>query len=147
MGGSNKALQGVGVAIIIITFVVIAVSFATATSLSNKKITLADMLPRSDLAIQNNVALSSAAAATKIETSGSPGAVHNVQILLGAGEPQTVPQPFLPGSLLINTGDTIKWTNEDNVGHTVTSTYFNSGMIWPKNSPEGPSSFSHIFDK
>lgn len=147
MAWSNRALQAIGIAIIMITFVVIGVSFATATSLSNKKITLADMLPRSDLVMENNVALSSAAAATKIETSGSPGAVHSVQILLGAGEPQTVPQPFLPGSLLIHTGDTIKWTNEDNVGHTVTSTYFNSGMIWPKNSADGPSSFSHPFDK
>jgi plastocyanin len=147
MGWSNRALQAIGVAIIIITFIVIGVSFATATSLSNKKITLADMLPRSDLAMQNNVALSSADAATKIDTSGSPGTVHTVQILSGAGEPQTVPQPFLPGSLLIRTGDTIKWANEDNVGHTVTSTYFNSGMIWPKNSAEGPSSFFHKFDR
>ncbi len=147
MERSNRVLQAIGIAIIIITFIVIGVSFATATSFSNKKVTLANMLPRSDLATENNVALTNTAAAAKIETSGPPGTTHTIQIVLGSGEPKTVTQPFLPGSIVIRTGDSIKWINQDNVGHTVTSTYFNSGMIWPKNSAEGSSTFTHKFDK
>jgi plastocyanin len=40
---------------------------------------------------------------------------------------------FIPEQLTVDSGTTVKWTNKDNVSHTVTSTtqIFNSGTIGP----------------
>jgi plastocyanin len=150
MARTNTALQAIGIAIIVITFIVIGVTFGAPTFLANKRITISDMLPKAEENPKNDAVLTSIASVTDNEASGqSPlGSVHTVQIVLGAGEPKTVPLPFSPGSLVVHTGDTVKWINQDNVAHTVTSTYFNSGIISP-NAPSSNSSstFTHKFDK
>jgi amicyanin len=49
---------------------------------------------------------------------------------------------FSPGSLRIDVGDTVTWTNRDGVGHTVTSDdgVFNSGTLFQNQT------FTFIFD-
>jgi len=54
---------------------------------------------------------------------------------------------FIPTSLHIHTGDTVRWINKDTVSHTVTSVAFNSGPIWPEVSKQGSSVYSHTFDQ
>jgi plastocyanin len=77
----------------------------------------------------------------------------DVRIPLGDGRgPNYNPIYFLPSQIVIHAGDKVQWTNFDTVGHTATSTYFNSGLIWPvANSPGqtslGPSTFTQKFDK
>jgi plastocyanin len=148
MARTNIALQVAGIVIIVVTFIVVGASFGALTGLSDKKISISDMLPKAELKSKNDAVLTNIASVTKNETSLTPGgSSHTVQIVLGAGEPKTVPQPFLPGSLILHTGDTVKWVNQDNVGHTVTSTYFNSALIWPKNSAQGSSTFTYKIGK
>jgi plastocyanin len=150
MARTNTALQAIGIAIIVITFIVIGVSFGAPTFLANKRITISDMFPKAEENPKNDAVLTSIASLTDNEASvQSPlGSVRTVRIVLGAGEPKTVPLPFSPGSLVVHTGDTVKWINQDNVAHTVTSTYFNSGMISPNAASSNSSStFTHKFDK
>jgi len=144
---ANRALQGLGVAIIAITLVVAATSFGSATSLPGKEISLGDIYPRASLQEKNDAVITSVASVTKNETSGQPGAIHSVNIVQGAGKPKSVPQPFLPSSLIIHVGDFVKWTNLDSVGHSATSTFFNSGFISPAGgSGNSSNTFTHKFD-
>lgn len=49
---------------------------------------------------------------------------------------------YIPASLTIAVGDTVRWTNNDNVGHTVTSnsgSELNSGVL-----PNG-GTYQHVF--
>lgn len=47
---------------------------------------------------------------------------------------------FTPGEVTIKAGDTVTWTNNDTVAHTVTGNGFDSGSI-----PQG-GTYSHTFD-
>lgn len=65
-----------------------------------------------------------------------------VIILKDASDPAT-PNAFSPSSLNIATGETVTWSNNDNVTHTITSIFqiFDSGIINPGNE------FVWTFDK
>ncbi|HZD33565.1 MAG TPA: hypothetical protein VE130_00025 [Nitrososphaeraceae archaeon] len=58
--------------------------------------------------------------------------VHTVHIVKGSVDKKgQVQEPFSPSSLSISTGDTVKWINDDNVEHSVTSLLFKSDIIPP----------------
>lgn len=69
----------------------------------------------------------------------------DIVIPFGDGAPGIRTTYFTPTTLHIHAGDTVKWINKDTVSHTVTATAFNSGLIWPTGSTEGPSTYSHTF--
>jgi plastocyanin len=77
----------------------------------------------------------------------------DVRIPLGDGRgPNYNPVYFVPSQIVIHAGDKVRWTNLDTVGHTATSTYFNSGLIWPSTNStgqnnRGPTTFTQKFDK
>jgi plastocyanin len=71
---------------------------------------------------------------------------HMVQILFGDGREGLNKVFYLPSSIGIPRGDTVKWINDDTVSHTVTAARFNSGLIWPQGSTYGLSSYNHKFD-
>jgi len=71
---------------------------------------------------------------------------HIIQILFGDGREGWNKVFYLPSSIVIPQGDTVKWINDDTVSHTVTAARFNSGLIWPQGSTYGLSSYSHKFD-
>lgn len=52
-----------------------------------------------------------------------------------------------PAVLHLHKGNIVTWVNNDNVNHSITSLLFDSGIIWPKGSAHGNSSFSHTFDQ
>lgn len=69
----------------------------------------------------------------------------NIIINKGSGLPGVQHIFFDPPSIHIHAGDTVKWTNKDTVGHTVTAMAVKSPIIYPEKSNEGPSTFSHKF--
>lgn len=71
---------------------------------------------------------------------------HMVQILFGDGREGLNKVFYLPSSIVIPQGDTVKWINDDTVSHTVTAERFNSGLIWPQGSTYGLTTYSHKFD-
>lgn len=73
--------------------------------------------------------------------------VVDVMIPQGAGIPNYLSMFFFPTALHIHTGDTVRWINKDSAGHTVTAMALNSGLIWPKNSKNGLTTYSHTFDQ
>ena len=146
MADRNRALQGVGLAIIIVTLAIVGISFNAGTAIPDKAVKITDMVPSADTQQVNSAALTSVASVDSNQSSAPEGSTHTVQILFGAGRPNTVAQPFFPSSVIIRPGDSVRWVNEDNVIHTVTSTYIDSGQIWPKNSQQGPSSYEAKFN-
>jgi plastocyanin len=74
-----------------------------------------------------------------------PQKLKYVDIPFGAGKRYFRPEYFIPSSIVINSGDTVIWTNKDTVSHTVTAVAFDSGSIWPQGSANGPSAYSHTF--
>jgi len=74
---------------------------------------------------------------------------HNkvVHIAYGAGRPEFRSIFFEPPRTSVHVGDSVRWINDDAVSHTVTSSFFNSGMIWPNKSIYGNSDFKMIFKK
>jgi plastocyanin len=70
-----------------------------------------------------------------------------VSIVKGASNPSTK-EPYIPSSITISKGTTVKWTNNDNTAHTVTEgnpsgntppNGFDSGIVAPGNA------FTHAF--
>ena len=55
--------------------------------------------------------------------------------------------PLHPSILYLHKGDTVTWVNNDNVNHSITSLLFNSGILLPKASGHGPSTFSYTFNQ
>jgi plastocyanin len=139
MSYKNKILQGVGVAIIIIS--IAAVAYSTH-------------------AVQNGVISiyqpPNTASTTKTELSNNnkqslPSSSSNpntsvVVVPAGAGREGSVSEFFVPSRVNVHVGNTVKWLDSDTVSHTITSATFN-GLIWPQGSSQGPSTFSHTFDK
>jgi plastocyanin len=70
-----------------------------------------------------------------------------IKIPYGAGKPGLRSIFFEPSRIFIHKGDTVEWENNDAVSHTATSSFFNSGLIWPANSSYGKSSFKKVFDR
>ena len=78
---------------------------------------------------------------------GKKAKVHSIHIVKGSGNKEgQVQTPFTPSSLSINTGDTVKWINDDNVEHSVTSLLFNSGII-PPFSNQSSRTFEYQFEQ
>jgi len=140
----NKGLQIIGLFFIIVS--IIAIVYASKTIMNrNDAIT--------------NIQLSNTTQISSISTSQSPNpesAANNIKSLknhgefdivipYGDGAPGIRTTYFTPTTLHIHAGDTVKWINKDTVSHTVTAMAFNSGLIWPSGSTEGPSTYSHTF--
>jgi plastocyanin len=64
----------------------------------------------------------------------------------GGGGTQVVMEgiKFNPASVTVSAGDTVTWTNEDNVGHDVTGDGFKSG---DPGALQNGDTFEHSFDK
>lgn len=118
---SNKFFQAVGVVLVIISFAMVGYAVhVVGTNSANMH--------------QNQL------------TTVIAADTHTVQILSGDGKEGLNNIFFLPSSIVIPQGDTVKWINDDTVSHTVTAAQFNSGLIWPQGSTYGLSSYSHKFD-
>jgi plastocyanin len=95
--------------------------------------------------------LASAAIATthsipSVYAIGRAGNITSIYIKAGPGASSTA-TPLHPSILYLHKGDTVRWVNNDNVNHSITSLLFNSGNIWPKGSSHGPSTFSYTFNQ
>lgn len=134
---ANRILQGVGVALIIISLA--AVGYAVQTVRVNS-LNLHQPPPTTFITPSGNKTGQQQAVSTNPHT-------HIVQILFGDGKEGWNNRFFSPSRTIVNQGDLVKWINDDTVGHTVTAVYFNSGLIWPQGSSYGPSSYSHLFNK
>ena len=74
----------------------------------------------------------------------SAGNITNINIKAGSGIESTV-IPLHPSILYLHKGDTVRWVNNDNVNHSITSLLFNSGILLPKASAHRPHNFSYTF--
>src|SRR5690349_369026 len=87
------------------------------------------------------------AAATPINadaaSSNKSSNTTTIDIKPGSGSANTLS----PAVLHLHKGNTVTWVNNDNVNHSITSLLFDSGIIWPKGSAHGNSSFSHTFNQ
>jgi plastocyanin len=140
MTTANRILQGVGLALIIISLA--AVGYVVQISRVN---TLSLHQPPST----TNISPKNSNGATHQVGSNTNGNSHThiVQILFGDGKEGWNNRFFSPSRVITQQGDSVKWVNDDTVGHTVTAVRFNSGLIWPQGSSYGPSSYTRIFDK
>jgi plastocyanin len=140
MTAANRILQGVGLALIIISLA--AVGYVVQISRVN---TLSLHQPPST----TNISPKNSNGATHQVASNTNGSSHThiVQILFGDGKEGWNKRFFSPSRIITQQGDSVKWVNDDTVGHTVTAVRFNSGLIWPQGSSYGPSSYTRIFDK
>jgi Copper binding proteins, plastocyanin/azurin family len=118
---SNKLFQVVGISLIIISFVMVGYAVYVAATNAEKM------------------------HEPHLMTVIAPH-IHMVQILFGDGREGLNKVFYLPSSIVIPQGDTVKWINDDTVSHTVTAARFNSGLIWPQGSTYGLSSYGHKFD-
>ncbi|HEY7082971.1 MAG TPA: plastocyanin/azurin family copper-binding protein [Nitrososphaeraceae archaeon] len=144
----NRTLQIVGLVVIAISL--ISVTFA-AYRVNTQSSASTTSKASSDIPInsRSNTAANQIAAATTINQS------RTTQIKIPSGDgkgPNVNPVYYIPSEVVIHSGDRVQWTNFDTVGHTATSTSFNSGLIWPVASQQeqnnlGPSTFIHKFNK
>jgi plastocyanin len=129
----NRILQAIGLAIIIISLVAVAYS---AQSVLNS-LTSIYQPPNT-------------ASMTKTELANNKQSPNQntiaVQVPAGAGREEFLSEFFVPSRLNLHSGNTVTWVNDDTVSHSITSATFN-GVIWPQGSNQGPSTFSHTFDK
>ena len=93
----------------------------------------------------------SAIVAQTLPTVTPAGAVKSsnttvVNIKAGSGVASAA-NALSPAILHLHKGDTVTWVNNDNVNHSITSLLFDSGIIWPKGSIHGSSTFSHTFNQ
>jgi len=136
MSYKNKILQGVGVVIIIISIGVVAYSTHAVQNnvISNYQPPNTASTTRTELS--NN----------KQPSSSSSQNTSFVVVPAGAGREGSISEFFVPSRVNVHVGNTVKWIDSDSVSHTITSATFN-GLIWPQGSSQGPSTFSHTFDK
>ena len=105
---SNKFFQAVGVVLVIISFAMVGYAVhVVATNSANMH-------------------------QPQLTTVIAP---HTVQILFGDGKEGLNNRFFLPSSIVIPQGDTVKWINDDIVSHTVTAghifvRYIRICMVW-----------------
>jgi plastocyanin len=133
MSHRNRILQGVGVAIIIISLT--AVAYSTQ-------------------AVRNNIVSiyqppNTPASSTKIQPLNNKQASNPNTVIIdvpaGAGREGSLSEYFVPSRVNVHVGNTVQWVDSDSVSHTITSATFN-GIVWPQGSSQGPSTFSHTFD-
>jgi len=142
MTAANRVLQAVGLALIIISLA--AIGYVVQISRVNT-LSLHQPPPTTSLGPKNSNTNNSTQQVAS-STNGNSRS-HVVQILFGDGKEGWNNRFFSPSRVIIQQGDSVKWINDDTVGHTVTAVRFNSGLIWPQGSSFGPSSYSREFDK
>jgi plastocyanin len=131
-----KRVQFLGpVGILVIAATLMVPIFTTANNLQQFSSYLSNTL------IDTHI-ISTAAAAT----AAKPGNMTTIDIKPGSGVSSSA-KPLSPAILHLHKGDTVKWVNNDNTNHSITSLLFDSGVIWPKASTHGNSSFSYTFDQ
>jgi plastocyanin len=54
---------------------------------------------------------------------------------------------FIPPTISIKNGDTVKWMNEDKINHTISSIFFKSNVISPAGSKKYASTFNYTFNR
>jgi len=87
------------------------------------------------------VALAGCSSSTPAATSTTPSTSGSSSAPAAKGTAVTIANfAFSPANVTIKAGDTVTWTNNDTVAHTVTGTGFDSGPI-----PQG-GTFQHTFD-
>ena len=132
MSYKNRLLQGVGVAIIIISLAAIAYS---TQAVQNGVISV----------FQPPNTITTSKSTSKTAATSNPSTI-SVMVPAGAGREGFLQEFFVPSRVNLHVGNTIKWIDTDTVSHTITSATFN-GLVWPQGSSQGPSTFSHTFDK
>jgi plastocyanin len=88
----------------------------------------------------------SSASQTNLTTSSS-GASNITKVMIVGDE---VKEPYIPGSIIINTGDKVNWVNSDEEVHTVTSGLESStdkGKQYDSGLLNADQTFEHTFDK
>jgi plastocyanin len=131
---NNRILQGIGVAIIIISLIAVAYSAQSV---------------RNNLTSIYQPPNTSGITRTELDNNNKQSPNQNtitVHVPVGAGREEFLSEFFVPSRLNVHPGNTVKWVNGDTVSHSITSATFN-GVIWPQGSNQGPSTFSHTFDK
>jgi len=131
MSHKNRLLQGVGVAIIIISLAAIAYS---TQAVQNGVISV----------FQPPNTITTSKSTSKTTATSNPSTI-SVKVPAGAGREGFLQEFFVPSRVNLHVGNTIKWIDTDTVSHTITSATFN-GLVWPQGSSQGPSTFSHTFD-
>src|ERR687885_550387 len=131
MSYKNRLLQGVWVAIIIISLAAIAYSTqAVKNGVSS--------------VFQPPNTITTSKTTSKTAAISNPSAI-SVMVPAGAGREGFLQEFFVPSRVNLHVGNTIKWIDTDTVSHTITSATFN-GLVWPQGSTQGASTFSHTFD-
>ncbi len=142
MTAANRILQAVGLALIIISLA--AIGYVVQVSRVN---TLSLHQPPSTPNVSPSNRNTNSTTHQVASNIDGKSRTHIVQILFGDGKEGWNNRFFSPSRVIIQQGDSVKWINDDTVGHTVTAVRFNSGLIWPQGSSYGPSSYSRVFDK
>jgi len=148
----NKGLQIIGVVVIAISLISIAtIAYKVRNQPPAAKPVSINAIKSASA--NNNIGNSTAAQTASTQSINLEAKIKTVKIPLGDGRgPNVNPIYFLPSQVVIHAGDRVRWTNLDTVGHTATSTFFNSGLIWPTANSTGqaslgPSTFTYKFDK
>jgi plastocyanin len=136
-------LQIIGLFFIIIS--IIAIVYASKTLMNRN-----NAITNIQVSNTNQISSISSSQASHLQSAANNKSLKNhgefdIVIPFGDGAPGIRTTYFTPTTLHINAGDTVKWINKDSVSHTVTAMAFNSGLIWPTGSTEGPSTYSHTF--
>ncbi|MGG6460959.1 MAG: hypothetical protein ACM3JQ_05990 [Candidatus Eiseniibacteriota bacterium] len=67
-----------------------------------------------------------------------------IAISTNTSQPSETRFQFIPPTILIKKGDTVKWVNEDKSNHTISSIFFKSDIIYPTDS-KNSSTFNYTF--
>lgn len=106
----------------------------------------AESLLANEIPTQTITSATSSASKTNL-TAKSSSTLNTMKVRIIGDE---VKEPYMPGSIIINTGDKVSWINTDVEAHTVTSglasstdsgKQFNSGLL------NANQTFEHTFDK
>lgn len=151
--GFNKGLQVIGLFLIIVSIIAIAYASQTIMNRYNDNSNLSFSTTGTSPSILQNATKTSltdqsqSGQTQSINNKGSANNHKQFDVILPAGDgiPGYRNTYFAPTSIHIHSGDTVRWINRDAVSHTVTAVAFNSGLIWPTGSTEGPSTYSHTF--
>lgn len=81
---------------------------------------------------------------TTVPVASADDSESSGEALMGEGEQVTIASfKFAPATLTVKKGTTVTWTNQDSVGHTVTS---DAGSELDSELLEKGASYSHTFD-
>jgi plastocyanin len=70
-----------------------------------------------------------------------------VPILTNMSQSSEMRFQFIPPTILIKKGDTVKWVNEGKSDHTISSIFFKSDIIYPAGSKRYSSTFNYTFNR